>query len=73
MEFQIPNYCEYYIQFILNCLCFCHFSYRSDYKNACLVTSVDRSMGFYLDEKPMKYNQNRKQHVRRGNYNRNSI
>ena len=47
---------------------FLSFFYRSDYKNACLVTSVDRSMGFYLDEKPMKYNQNRKQHVRRGKY-----
>ena len=42
--------------------------YRSDYKNACVVTSVDRSMGFYLDEKPHTYNQHRKQYVRRGMY-----
>ena len=60
MEFQIPKFSEIVM--------FLSFFHRSDYKNACLVTSVDRSMGFYLDEKPMKYNQNRKQHVRRGKY-----
>ena len=41
-----------------------YYFYRPDYKNACIVSSVDRTLGFFLD--PKRRGKDQRRYIRRG-------